>query len=216
MTPDLLMRIRNAATVAMALLAFAGGPQVRAQDSVEETERQTLMQLISAFQNCGPPQTYFLLGNFVYQTVYQQTGGTGCYPTLQLLGSLLAVRKISCIQFPAGPVTTFEATHQNGRVVWQIGISKVTDHVEWLSFQMGGVGVADEDDSSAPCTDYTAALSAASEAIPNTTTSPSVNPNPNPSPSPGPSPNPNQTPGQPVDPQQGCVVYPEMCRAHGN
>ena len=96
---------------------------------------QVLRELIATFQNCGPTQNYLLLGQAVYQTVYFQTRGTGCYPQLQMMGRLTHIKKLSSFQLPAGPVTTYETDHENGSGTWQIGISRLTQHVEWLAFQ---------------------------------------------------------------------------------
>lgn len=89
--------------------------------------------LIPTFQNCGPTQNYTLLGQMVFQAVAMQTNGAGCYPQLQVLGPLQDLEELSSVELPAGPVKTYRATHANGTIYWQIGISRFTQKVEWLT-----------------------------------------------------------------------------------
>lgn len=150
--------------------------------------RPTLMQLISAFQNCGPPQVYQMLGQQLFQLVSMQTGNTGCYAQIRAAGPVTGMQVLQQQEFPVGPVFLVRVTHQvGGQVDWFIGISRFTNRVEYLAHQpaQGGTSIVN-----GPAPD-------AQGPIPT-----------QPNPAPAPNPNPNPGGAQP----EGCDVYPTMCQ----
>jgi hypothetical protein len=96
---------------------------------------RTLGVLISAFQNCGPVQAYQLLGPQVYQAVFMQTNGQGCYSSIRQAGPVTSMQIMSQQQFPAGPIYQIRVSHGATVVDWFIGISQFTGRVEYLTFQ---------------------------------------------------------------------------------
>lgn len=98
--------------------------------------RQPLAILISAFQMCGPPQAYSLLAPQLFNGVYQQTGGTGCYGDIAGAGSVTNMQMLGAQDFPIGPLYLIRVTHQSGAVAdWFIGFNRATGQVEFLRFQ---------------------------------------------------------------------------------
>lgn len=95
--------------------------------------RSVLSALIQAFQFCGPPQTYSLLGPVLYQTVWMQTGGRGCYQQIAALGPVRSLTILNRTNYPNGPIYTIRSDHQAGTFFWQIGISLASQKVEYLS-----------------------------------------------------------------------------------
>lgn len=145
--------------------------------------RQPLYQLISAFQNCGPPQAYQMLSPYLFQLIGQQTGGTGCYQTIRAAGPVQGMQVIDMRQFPVGPVFAIRSQHQAGAFDWHIGFNQYTNRVEYLSVQ--------------PVTGPTAPP-------------PSVDTGPRPGPTTGGTPAP-PTSRNPQPSSDGCQLYPAMC-----
>lgn len=109
---------------------------VFAQQFTAQTDpRPILGQLIQAFQTCSQPQVFQYLGVFVYQSVASQTNGTGCYPNIAAAGPVTNMQVINVNQLPVGPVFAVRVSHQSGTVAdWYIGLSNVTNKVEYLTF----------------------------------------------------------------------------------
>lgn len=98
--------------------------------------RQPLAILISAFQMCGPPQAYSLLAPNLFQGVYQQTGGTGCYADIAGAGPVTGMQMLGAQDFPIGPLYLIRVSHASGAVAdWFIGFNRNTGQVEFLRFQ---------------------------------------------------------------------------------
>ena len=98
--------------------------------------RQPLAILISAFQNCGPPQAYSLLAPQLFSMVYQQTGGSGCYSDIAGAGPIAGMQMLGAQDFPIGPLYLIRVAHQGGAVAdWFIGFNRSTGQVEFLRFQ---------------------------------------------------------------------------------
>lgn len=147
--------------------------------------RQALSILLGAFQNCGPPQAFQILGVQLFQMISMQTGGSGCYPQLQQLGSPTNFQVTGQQQLPAGPVYAVRVQHQTNQATdWYIGISQHTGKVEYLNFQITP--------SSAP--------------PPRVGTGPAPNP---PSASGG---SPPSTQPPTAASSDGCRLYPAMCQ----
>lgn len=109
---------------AQAALAQSGGLE----------PRRTLSTLIAAFQNCGPAIAYQMLGLQAFQIVFQQTGGTGCYPAVRQLGPVQQIEIVNTTQYPVGPFYTLRVTHQSGdKSYWQLGLGTATNKVEHIS-----------------------------------------------------------------------------------
>jgi hypothetical protein len=103
--------------------------------SAQFDPRPTLATLISAFQQCGPPQAYQSLAPVLWQTVYMQTGGTGCYAQVASAGAAQDMQIVERKQFPIGPLYVVRVQHQAGIADWFIGFNQATGRVEYLTFQ---------------------------------------------------------------------------------
>lgn len=103
--------------------------------------RQPLAILISAFQNCGPPQSYSLLAPNLFGAVYQETSGTGCYSGIQGAGPITGMQMLGAQDFPIGPLYLIRVTHSSGAVAdWFVGFNRNTGQVEYLRFQAPQTG----------------------------------------------------------------------------
>lgn len=115
--------------------------------------RQVLGMLISAFQNCGPPDAYQWLGPQLYQTVYMQTNGSGCYGAIRQAGPITSMQIMSQQQFPAGPIYQIRVMHTGAVADWFIGISQFTGRVEYLNYQAAQQGTPAPDIRTGPAPD---------------------------------------------------------------
>lgn len=149
--------------------------------------RVPLGQLISAFQMCGPPQTYQMLSQQMFMLIAQQTGGQGCYAQIAQAGPVTSMAVLAQQPFPIGPLYIIRVRHQGGAVAdWFIGFNQMNGKVESLTFQ------------------------AAQEQRPTIETGPT--PEGGGSPAPGPKPQPTPQPdGDSTDGGDGCDLYPAMC-----
>jgi hypothetical protein len=170
----------------LAALLFTGLPISLAQGQFPQAggvdPRPPLAALIHAFQHCGPPQVYQMLGQQVFQAVEAQTQGRGCYPQLQQIGPVVGMQITGHQQFPVGPLFSVRVQHQSGVATdWFIGMNLYTNRVEYLTFQASQGGAPPPDIVTGP------------------------RPGPDGGGSPRPSPPP---PGASDD---GCALYPAMC-----
>jgi len=118
--------------VALALGAtLPAAPVVQAQVD----PRAPLGQLISAFQTCGPPQTYQMLSPQLFQIVAMQTGGRGCYPDIASAGPVTGMQLVAQQRLPLGSVSIVRVSHMSTQADWFIGINEMTRQIELLTFQ---------------------------------------------------------------------------------
>jgi hypothetical protein len=98
--------------------------------------RIPLGQLIQAFQNCVASPVYRMMGPQLYQTVWAQTGGSGCYLAIRSAGPVQSMQVIEQQAFPNGTVYAIRVVHANALPVdWFIGINRFTGTVDYLNFQ---------------------------------------------------------------------------------
>lgn len=151
--------------------------------------RAPLLQLIQAFQYCGPSQSYQLLDAQLYQAVARQTGGRGCYADIAAAGPVLGAQIVDQREFPLGSLYVIRVIHQSGAVAdWFIGFNRITTKVEYLTYQNTPQGTASK--------------------------APTVSSGPAPS-SKGPSDPPSPSPAGPAQGSastDGCDLYPAMCQ----
>jgi hypothetical protein len=127
---------RFLAVLALVYAAAAPGRPAGAQPFGPATDpRPIVMQIIMAFQNCGPPQVYQMFGQQVFQAVWAQTGGSGCYPAIQAAGPVTNMQVTNVQMMPAGPVFALRVNHGPIAADWFIGLSNYTGRVEMLTFQ---------------------------------------------------------------------------------
>lgn len=98
--------------------------------------RQVLQGVIQQLQTGQPNPGWY--GPQLWQTIAMQTGNTGYYPALAQLGPVGNVSINQQIQMPAGPVYSLTAQHSNGTSTWQLGISTLTNRIEYANFNVGG------------------------------------------------------------------------------
>jgi hypothetical protein len=106
---------------------------VIAQDEDEATE--TLEELITAFQNCGPPQAYRVLSPNLWNIVRMQTNGLGCYQQIMAAGPIVETEVIARQDFPLGPLYIIRVYHPSVAADWFVGFNGQTSNVEYLTFQ---------------------------------------------------------------------------------
>ena len=116
--------------LALSLLCSARGTAAQGFDP-----RAVLLNLITAFQRCGPPQAYQVLSPYLFNLVAQQTGGQGCYAPMAAAGAVTSMVIIDQKMFPAGPLYAVRVTHVTGPVDWFIGFNGASSQVIYLTFQ---------------------------------------------------------------------------------
>lgn len=100
------------------------------------TPESALTTLISAFQNCGPPQAYQLLEPHLFQLVAQQTNGMGCYQQIAAAGHVTGVSRQQSMQLPDGMMYLIRVQHSSQVAVdWFVGINSFSGRVAFLSYQ---------------------------------------------------------------------------------
>lgn len=121
---------------AMVLGLFAWLAAATAAESKDIDPEDSLRNIITAFQRCGPPEAYQALSPSVFQAVAQQTGGSGCYAPIAAAGPIQDVELIEEREFPVGPLYVMRVTHQSGPPAdWFIGFNNTTGKIEYLTFQ---------------------------------------------------------------------------------
>lgn len=147
--------------VMFSLFCFFYTPQYA---SAQGDPRQVLAGMIAQVQTGTlNPQWY---GQQLWQMIALQTGGSGIYPPLAQLGPVQNVVVTQQQQLPQGWLFAMTAQHSYGQSTWLMGISSITNRIEYANFNVGS--------SATP--------------FPLPTPSPSPNPQPNPAPVPAPSP----------------------------
>lgn len=109
-----------------------------AKASAQADGRQLLAALIQQMQT-GTPNAG-LIGQQLWFTISQQTGGTGYYPQLAQLGPVTGIQIQQQMMLPQGPVFAMTAQHQNGYSTWQLGFSHLTGKIEYASVTSLGNG----------------------------------------------------------------------------
>jgi hypothetical protein len=94
-----------------------------------------LGEMISAFQNCGPPQAYQMLAPQLFQIISLQTGNAGCYPQIRAAGPVQNMQIIGQQMFPIGPLYIIRVQHPSVTVDWFIGLNQFTGQIQFLTFQ---------------------------------------------------------------------------------
>lgn len=113
-----------------AVLGLASSQAVHAQDP-----RQILATMIQQAQT-GTPNPY-LYGVQLWHTMAAQTGNTGIYPQLVQLGPVQNIVITQQQQLPQGWLFAMTAQHMNGQSVWLIGLSSITQRIEYANFNVG-------------------------------------------------------------------------------
>jgi len=128
------MRQAVAVIAALAMCLFAQTPSAAQVDP-----RAPLHQLISAFQNCGPPQAYQILSPQLFQAIAMQTGGSGCYQQIAMAGPVMNMQTLDQRQFPNGTMYVVRVQHAQFAVDWFIGINHY-GQVDYLNYQNAATG----------------------------------------------------------------------------
>jgi len=74
----------------------------------------------------------------LWQTIAQQTNGTGVYPQLQQLGPVQQIEIQASQGFPLGNMFKLNVKHQNGSSEWIIGIGNFTNQIDYANFNIVG------------------------------------------------------------------------------
>ena len=103
-----------------------------------DAARQVLREMILQLQTGTPnPQWY---GRDLWMTMAMQTGNTGVYPQLRLLGSVSDVQLTGQTQLPAGILYAMAARHQNGQSNWLVGVNNLSRRIEYATFEVANAG----------------------------------------------------------------------------
>lgn len=97
--------------------------------------RRILAGMIEQLQTGTPNPMWY--GAQLWQTIAMQTGNTGVYPQLAQLGSVQDVIVTQQQQLPQGWLFAMTAQHSNGHSIWQMGVSSITNRIEYANFNVG-------------------------------------------------------------------------------
>ncbi|WP_155404072.1 hypothetical protein [Enterobacter asburiae] len=104
--------------------------------SVLADPRPILTSMINQLQTGQLNQSWY--SPALWQTIAQQTNGTGVYPQLQQLGAVQQVVIQSSQGFPQGNVFKLNVQHQNGSSEWIIGIGNFSNQIDFANFNIIG------------------------------------------------------------------------------
>lgn len=114
-----------------ASLAFLSMWQV--QESVAQTNPTEILTDVIVQLQTGAPNQFFY-GAQLFQIILLQTGGTGIYPQLRSLGNVEDVRVTAEVPLPQGVIYKMIAQHEKGQSIWDLGISSITNQIEYANF----------------------------------------------------------------------------------
>jgi hypothetical protein len=118
------------ASATLTILAFAvAAITVHAQSDPREILRGVIAQAQTGTPN---PNWY---GAELWQTIAYQTNFTGFYPQLAQLGAVRDVTITQQLPLPIGAMYAMTARHAKGTSYWEIGISTLTNRIEYASFR---------------------------------------------------------------------------------
>lgn len=98
--------------------------------------RPILASMINQLQTGQLNQSWY--SPTLWQTIAQQTNGTGIYPQLQQLGAVQQVVIQSSQGFPQGSVFKLNVQHQNGASEWIIGLGNFSNQIDFANFNILG------------------------------------------------------------------------------
>jgi hypothetical protein len=96
-----------------------------------------LRQVISQLQTGSPNPTWY--GIQLWNTIAFQTGNTGIYPQLVLFGPVNNITITQQQPLPTGMLYSATVKHQNGTSTWILGISSLTNRIEYANVNFGGI-----------------------------------------------------------------------------
>jgi hypothetical protein len=150
--------------------------------------RNILAGVISQVQTGTPNPAWY--GPQLWHTIAMQTGNTGIYPQLLVLGPVTNISLLQQQELPQGWLFAMTATHLLGESNWILGIDRFSNRIEYVSFYVGP----------GPNT------------LPHPGPTPPVVTGPTPPPTPRPAPNPDPpNPGPAVQDSEACRKFPLLC-----
>ena len=120
----------------MRAIAVQADNRTQQGDAARQVLREVILQLQTGTPN---PQWY---GRDLWTTIALQTGNTGVYPQLRLLGPVRDVQVTGQTQLPAGMVYGLAARHQNGQSNWVLGYNNLSRRIEYATFEVANAAQA--------------------------------------------------------------------------
>jgi hypothetical protein len=106
-------------------------PSAHAQYNVDSILRQVILQLQTGTPNPG------WYGAQLWQTIALQTANIGIYPQLVQLGAVTSITITQQAPLPTGMLYAATVQHQNGTSTWNLGISTLTNRIEYANVTFG-------------------------------------------------------------------------------
>lgn len=116
----------------LALLVASGAAMA------QNTPDRILATVIRGLQTGQINQSWF--GPQLLQTIHQQTNGTFVYQPLVQLGQVMNIQVTAQQPMAQGVVYAMRAFHANGATDWQMGISRITNRIEYLAINVASTG----------------------------------------------------------------------------
>ena len=111
---------------------------VAAAATAQATPDRILAIVIHGLQTGQVNQGWF--GQQLMQVIYQQTNGTFVYTKLVELGPVQNIQLMGQQPVPQGMIFALRAFHANGATDWQMGLSQVSNRIEYLAINVVGGG----------------------------------------------------------------------------
>jgi hypothetical protein len=115
----------------VGLLSVIGSQESNAQAD----PRQVLNGVIVQLQTGTPNPMWY--GPQLWQAIAMQTGNSGIYPQLVQLGQVQSIDIRQQQQLPQGMLYFLAVMHSNGQSTWELGISAITNRIEYANFHVG-------------------------------------------------------------------------------
>jgi hypothetical protein len=126
--------LRNALRI--CLLLFLMVPAGTGHSQVDP--RQILAGVIQQLTTGNPNASWY--GQQLWQTIAFQTNNTGVYQQLVFAGPVSNIQFLGQQALPSGNIYQLRSQHANGSFTWLMGISTLTNRIEYMNVTPGGTG----------------------------------------------------------------------------
>jgi len=129
-----MTRLHRAFFLLVAILVLLPLRAAQAQTDPRQVLQAVIQQLTTGTPN---PSWY---GAQLWQIIAMQTGNSGVYQQLVYAGQVQNIQLTGQQTLPQGNVYQLHSQHLNGSFTWLLGISNLTNRIEYMNVNPGGAG----------------------------------------------------------------------------